>query len=267
MDPPADSTSVPPTQQGGWRKCKWNQHKRYVQSECKSHIGSQVFHTLLYLSWQIAPIVLESSPMSTRASWPMQAHVTLQSALVTQYLILKLVGVPFVSSPGSVASWSVFQTALIKVVGEFVDCLLEPDNDCYNQCSYYQGGGNDYINIPLLTPLTTNCSVPSLLDDWRNCLPTFPVCDTVQDTIIPFTCDGLCCSDCQSKLLNLENCFYNWISGHDCSFTCSGDDRRSLTDKKTTIPRTLQDNSGARVCSRLPNETGIGSDAHSWCRL
>lgn len=125
---------------------------------------------------------------------------------------------------------------LDKAVGEFVGCLLEPDNDCYNECNYYQGM-NVSITIPPVTPLK-NCSLPNLLADWRNCLPTFPVCDTVQDTIIPFTCDALCCSNCQSEVLNLENCFYNWISGRSCSFTCS--DRRNLRDK--TIPPKSESN-------------------------
>jgi hypothetical protein len=122
---------------------------------------------------------------------------------------------------------------LDTVIGEFVGCLLEPDNDCFNKCNEYQGT-QDSITIPLLTP-NKNCDLQSLLEDWHNCLPTFPACDAVQETIIPFTCNvTACCSVCHDKKVALESCFYNWISGHNCTFTCS--DRRSLTRK---TPRKL----------------------------
>ena len=126
---------------------------------------------------------------------------------------------------------------LHTVVGEFINCLTEEENGCFNKCSEYQGGV-ETIGIPLFTQ-PTNCDLSNLLEDWRNCLPTFPACDSMQDTVIDFTCDATaCCSVCHGEKLGIENCFYNWISGHNCAFTCS--EQRSLTRK---IPRKLADNS------------------------
>lgn len=119
---------------------------------------------------------------------------------------------------------------LDTVVDEFISCLTEEENDCFNKCSEYQGAV-DAIKIPLLTP-PTNCNLQSLLEDWRSCLPTLPACDSMQDTVIDTTCDATaCCSVCHGEKLAIENCFYNWISGHNCAFTCS--ERRSLTHEIT----------------------------------
>ena len=126
---------------------------------------------------------------------------------------------------------------LDTVVIEFINWLTEEENDCYNKCSEYQGGV-ETIGIPLFTQ-PTNYDLSSLLEDWRDCLPTFPACGSMHDTVTDTTCDATACySICHGEKLVIENCFYNWISGQNCVFMCS--EQRSLTRK---VPRKLGANS------------------------
>lgn len=127
---------------------------------------------------------------------------------------------------------------LDTAVNEYITCLTNPENNCYDSCIGYLGVGNAVTFPPLDVP--TDCDLMNVFTDFSSCLPQFPTCDSVQEDALPSICEATCCSACHEEQTAITGCFYNWLSGYDCSFTCPSG-RRALDENSDVSTRKLED--------------------------